>query len=100
MSDARIDDLVGKVAHELLTSPRARNNFGNMRVYRRVRFRSSGPVGYGPTMWVKSRSGDILRDHVSKACQRIACQLCWRQHRYHGRGMKRTISCSLNEADQ
>ena len=29
MSDARIDDLIGKVAHELLTSPRGRNNFGN-----------------------------------------------------------------------
>ena len=31
-----------------------------------------GPVGYGPTMWVKSRKGDdVLHDHVSKACQRI-----------------------------
>ena len=58
------------MAHEFHTSPRARNNFGNMRVYRRVRFRSSGPVGYGPTMWVRSRKGgDVLRDHASKACQ-------------------------------
>src|SRR3954463_7146966 len=51
-----------------------------------------GPVGYGPTMWVKSRKGgNVLHDHVSKACQRIACQLCWQQHRYQGRGTKRTI---------
>ena len=29
VSDARINDLIGKVAHELHTSPRVRNNFGN-----------------------------------------------------------------------
>ena len=29
VSDARIIDLIGKEAHELLTSPRGRNNFGN-----------------------------------------------------------------------
>ena len=29
VSDARIDDLIRKVAHELLTSPSGRNNFGN-----------------------------------------------------------------------
>ena len=58
------------MARELNTKPSARNNFGNMRVYRRVRFRSSGPGGYGPTMWVRSRKGgDVLRDHASKACQ-------------------------------
>ena len=68
VSDARIDDLIGKVAHELLTSPRGRNNFGTG-VCRRVRFRSCGTVGYGPTMWVKSRNGsEVLHDHVSKAC--------------------------------
>ena len=60
-------------------------------VYRRVRFRSCGTVGYGPTMWVKSRSGDILHGHDSKACQRVACQLCRQQRRYQGRGTKRTI---------
>ena len=33
-----------------------------------------GPVGYGPTRWGKSRKGgDVLHDHVSKACQGIAC---------------------------
>ena len=100
VSDARINDLIGKVAHELLTSPRGRNNFGTG-VCRRVRFRSCGAVGYGPTMWIKSRKdSDILHDHVSKACQRIICWLCRQQHRYQGRGTKRTISCSLNEADQ
>ena len=58
-----------KVARKLHTKSSYRNNFGN-RVYRRVRFRSSGPVGYGPTMWVRSRKGgDVLRDHASKACQ-------------------------------
>ena len=34
-------------------------------------FDPGGTVGYGPTMWVKSRKGgDVLRDHASKACQR------------------------------
>ena len=56
VSDARIDDLIGKVAHELLTSPRGRNNFGTG-VCRRVRFRSCGTVGYGPTMWLKVGRG-------------------------------------------
>ena len=61
-------------------------------VYRRVRFRSCGTVGYGPTMWVKSRKrGDVLHDHVSKACQRITDQLCWQHRWYQGRGTKRTI---------
>ena len=60
--------------------------------YIRLRFRSCGTVGYGPTMWVKSRKGgDILHDHVSKACQRIACRLCRQQHWYQGQGTKRTI---------
>ena len=58
-----------KVARELHTRPHARNNLGK-RGGRRVRFRSCGTVGYGPTMWVKSRKGgDVLRDHASKACQ-------------------------------
>ena len=36
-----------------------------------------GTLGYGPTMWVKSRKGgDILHSHDNKACQRIAYQLC------------------------
>ena len=62
-------------------------------VHRRVRFRSCGTVGYGPTMWVKkNREGVvIMHDHDSNAGQRKACQLCQRQHRYQGRGMKRTI---------
>ena len=34
---------------------------------------------------------DILHSHGSKACQRIACQLCWQQRWYQGRGTKRTI---------
>ena len=80
------------MARELHTKSSSRNNFGN-RVYRRVRFRSCGSVGYGPTMWVKSRkSEDVLHDHVSKICQRIAYQLCrQQQHQYQGRGTKRTI---------
>ena len=61
-------------------------------VYKRVRFRSCGTVGYGPTMWVKSRrSSDILYGHDSRAGQSIACQLCWQQRWYQGRGTKRTI---------
>ena len=62
------------------------------RVYRRVRFRSCGTMGYGPTMWVNSRKALlILHGHDSKESQRIACQLCWQQCRYQGRGTKRTI---------
>ena len=73
------------------TKPSMRNNLRN-RGYRRVRFRSCGTVGYGPTMWVKSRKGaDILHGYDSKACQRIVCQLCRQQHWYQERGMKRTI---------
>ena len=52
----------------------------------RVRFRSCGTLGYGPTMWVKSRKGTD-----SKACQMIDCQLCCQQRQYQGRGTKRTI---------
>ena len=51
-----------------------------------------GHVGYGPTVWVKSRKGgNVSHEHVSKTCQRIAWQLCRQQHRYQGRGTKRTI---------
>ena len=52
MSDARIDDLIGKVAHELLTSPRRRNNFGNWGV-QESQVSILGTVGYGPTMFLK-----------------------------------------------
>ena len=41
---------------------------------------------------VESRKGvDILHGHGSKTCQRVACQICRQQHRYQGRGTKRTI---------
>ena len=41
---------------------------------------------------VESRKGaDILHGHDSKAGQRVACQLCWQQRSYQGRGTKRTI---------
>ena len=42
-----------KVARELHTRPGARNNLKNRGVYRRVRFRSCGTVGYGATTWLK-----------------------------------------------
>ena len=49
-------------------------------------------MGYGPTIWVESRKGaDILHVHDSKVCQKVACQICRQQHRYQGRGTKRTI---------
>ena len=58
------------VARKLHTKRSVRDNF-ETGMYRRVRFRSCGTVGYGPTMWVKSRrSGDILLGHDSKACQK------------------------------
>ena len=90
-----------KMARELHTRSHARNNLGN-KGCRRVRFRFSGPVGYGPTMWVKSRKGvDILHGHDSKACQRVACQLYVSNNvGTKGEGRREPPSCSLNEADQ
>ena len=80
-----------EVARELHTKPSAKN-ISESRLHRRVRFRSCGTVGYGPTLCVQSRkSGDILHGYDSKACLRIACQLCWHQRWYQGRGTKRTI---------
>ena len=52
--------MVLHLARELHTKPGAKDTLES-RMSRRVRFRSSGPVGYGPTMWVESRKGgDIL----------------------------------------
>ena len=45
----------------------------------------------GPPCGLKQEGGDILHGHDSKACQRVACQICRQQHRYQGRGTKRTI---------
>ena len=87
----QIDDLTGRWLVNY-TRGHARGITLGPGVYRRVRFRSYGTVGYGPTMWVKSRSsGDILHGHDSKACQRVTCRLCRQQRQYQGRGTKRTI---------
>ena len=64
-----------KVARELHMRPRTRNNFGNRGC--------TGDSGFDPVeLWVMgppcgffNRSSDILHDHDSKACQRVACQL-------------------------
>ena len=71
-------------------------------VYRTVRFRSCGTVGYGPTMWVKKiREGvAMMHDHDSNAGQRKACQLCQRHIGTKSEGQREPFSCSLNEADQ
>ena len=45
-------NMVRKLAHVLHAKPSAKN-ISESRLYRRVRFRSCGTVGYGPTMWVK-----------------------------------------------
>src|SRR4051812_48298467 len=42
-------------------------------------------------VFTSRKVGDILHDRVSKACQRTVCRSCWQQHRYQGRGTKRTI---------
>ena len=75
---------------ELHIKSSARNIFGN-RVYRRVRFQSRGLWVMGPPCGFFYRSSDILHGHDSKACQRVACQLCRQHRRYQGRGAKRTI---------
>ena len=83
--------MVRKIARELHTKPSAKN-ISESRLYRGVRFRSCGTMGYGPTLCVQSRkSGDTLHGYDSKACHRIACQLCWHHRWYQGRGTKRTI---------
>ena len=69
MSDNRIDDLSEGGSCITYEAMREKQPW-KQGVYMRVRFRSSGPVGYGPTMRVRSRKGgDVLRDHASKACQ-------------------------------
>ena len=91
VSDTRIDDL-SEGGSWITYEATCEEQFWKTGMYKRLKFRSYGTVGYGPTMWVKSRrSGDILHGYDSKACQRIAYQLCRQQHRYQGRGTKRTI---------
>ena len=51
--------MVSNLARESRTKPGAKDTLESM-LLRRVRFRSSGPVGYGPTIWVKSRKGDDI----------------------------------------
>ena len=61
-----------------------------------------GPVGYGPTMWVKSRKGGLTsctitiarhvrEQHVSYVGNNVGTK---------GEGRREPFSCSLNEADQ
>ena len=91
VSDTRIDDLTGGGSW-IIYEATCEEHPWEQGVYRRVRFRSCGTVGYGPTMWIKSRrSGDILHGHDSKTCEWVACRLCRQQRRYQGRGTKRTI---------
>ena len=88
--------MVRRLARVLHTKPGAKN-ISESRLYRRVRFRSCGTVGYGPTMWVKSRKGgDILHDYDSKAWQRVACQLYVSNIvGTKGEGQREPFSCSL-----
>ena len=53
-------------------------------------------------MWANSRKrGDVLHDHVSKACPRLAYQLYVNNNvGTKGEGRREPYSCSLNEADQ
>ena len=79
------------VARELHMRPCARNN-----LWERVVQESQVSILWNCGLWahhvVESRKGaDILHGHDSKACQRVACQICRQQHRYQGRGTKRTI---------
>ena len=75
--------------------------FWKTEMYRRVRFRSCGTVGYGPTIWVKSRKGaNICRviiarqvrvSHVSYVDNNIGTK---------GEGWREPFSCSQGVADQ
>ena len=90
-SDTRIDDLIGRWLVNYIREHAQGITLGTWGV-QESQVLILGPVGYGPTMWVKSRKGgDVLHNHVSKACQRVTCRLCRQQCRYQGRGTKRTI---------
>src|SRR3954462_1146772 len=57
--------------------------------YMRVRFRSYGTVGYGPTL---NRKGvDIQCDQVARYDGEQLVNLCRQQHQCQGRGTNRTI---------
>ena len=68
----------------------------------------TGESGFDPVeLWVMgppcvflNRTGDILHGHDSKACQRVAYQLCRHNVGTRGEGRREPFSCSLNEADQ
>ena len=53
---ARIDDLIVRWVLNYVRVPAGGITLGTG-VYRRVRFRSCGTVGYGPTMWLKVEKG-------------------------------------------
>jgi hypothetical protein len=57
--DTRMNNGI-EISLRITYKPRAKDTLESG-LNRRVRFRSRGPVGYGPTMWVESRKGgDIL----------------------------------------
>ena len=91
LSDTRIGDL-SEGGSWITYETKREEKLLETGVYMRIRFRSSGTVGYGPTLCVQRRKGsDILHGYDSKACHRIAYQLCWHQRWYQGRGTNRTI---------
>ena len=100
VSDGRIDDLIGRWLMNYIRVHAGGITLGTGGVQE-----SQVSILWNCGLWahhvVESRKGvDILHGHDSKTCQRVACQICRQQHRYQGRGTKRTISYSLNEADQ
>ena len=89
--DARIDDLIERWLMNYIRVHAGGITLGTGGVHE-----SQVLILWNCGLWahhvVESRKGaDILHGHDSKACQRVACQLCRQQPRYQGRGTKRTI---------
>ena len=91
VSDARIDDLIGRWLMNYIRVHAGGITLGTGGV-QESQFSILWYCGLWAHHVVESRKGaDILHGHDSKACQRVACQLCRQQPRYQGRGTKRTI---------
>ena len=84
--DTRIKQ--GKWISSWITHEAKCKGYIRIRVEQGSGFRSRGPVGYGPTMWVESRkSGDILHRK-----QGMSEDSLWRQQcRYRGQGQRYTV---------
>ena len=94
------EQITRKVARDLHTKPSAKN-ISESRLYRRDRFRSCGTLGYGPTMWVKSRKGaNIFTVMIARQVRGQLVSYVGNNVGTKGEGQREPFSCSQGEADQ